>query len=722
MKYIFPCLFSLAAVVLAVAPVGAARVKTWHHHKAGDHEKATLKGVVVSNTGALRLSRRLRPLAGLEATHVWALAEDRNGNLYAGTGDEGKVYRVTPDGKVSVAYAGEAAQVLSLATDGKGEVVYAGTGPTARVVRIDAHGAKVLCELKESYVWALAVGPKDEAVYAATGPHGKIYRVTADGKAQLFYDTKQDHVLCLAVAADGTVYAGTDKTGRVYRIDARGKAFVLFQAPQSEVRTLALADDALYAGTSATKRRSTSTARSSASTTTAQAATPKTETPAAVLSRAIAAVTGAAVGKAEPSKSKEATKGSKTAAPSEPAGGENSVWRIGLDGSVREVFRDKVLVLSLLRHRGKLTVGTGIAGQLFEVEESSREKSEIARLDHGQVLCQLRRKDGSVVLGAGDPGKLYVLEERHEQSGTVVSDVLDAKLVSRWGALRWRADLPANTSIAVAARSGNVAEPDETWSEWGTTQTDGAEATIDAPPARYLQYRVTLRTLDPAVSPALKSLTLRYATANQAPEVMKVEVPDLSAATLDNPKKLKLKWSATDANEDELRYRLLVKKDGWQRWIELEEDWDKTEYEWDATTTPSGVYRLKVVASDRVNNAEKDALTGAKVSEPFVVCHTPPKVHVSIAGSDGDRVTVEATASSPLVRLTAASFAINGKKWVNVFPADGLFDGRRESFQFKTEALKPGTYVIVLRVQDAAGNIGTGDVLFTVPLRPVVQK
>ena len=31
-----------------------------------------------------------------------------------------------------------------------------------------------------------------------------------------------------------------------------------------------------------------------------------------------------------------------------------------------------------------------------------------------------------------------------------------------------------------------------------------------------------------------------------------------------------------------------------------------------------------------------------------------------------------------------------------------------------TEALKPGTYVVVLRVRDAAGNIGSGDVVFTV--------
>ena len=70
------------------------------------------------------------------------------------------------------------------------------------------------------------------------------------------------------------------------------------------------------------------------------------------------------------------------------------------------------------------------------------------------------------------------------------------------------------------------------------------------------------------------------------------------------------------------------------------------------------------------------------------------------------------------MRLTAASFAVNGKKWTNVFPSDGLFDSKTETFQFKTEALKPGTYVLVLRVRDAAGNVGSSDVVFTVQTKP----
>jgi len=330
----------------------------------------------------------------------------------------------------------------------------------------------------------------------------------------------------------------------------------------------------------------------------------------------------------------------------------------------------------------------------------------------------VRRKDGSVVLGTGDPGKLYVLGDRFTDTGTITSEVLDAKLLSKWGALTWTADVPEGTSATVAVRSGNVAEPDDTWSDWSQEMSDPEHATIAAPPARFLQYRITLHAgADGTATPAVRTVTLRYATVNVAPEVTKAEVPDVNAVNLENPKKLKIKWNAQDANEDELSFSVYVRKDGWKNWVLLEDDLDKTDYEWDTTTTPSGTYQVKIVASDRKDNGDADALTGEKVTAPFVVCHTPPAVALKVVGLEGDQAVVEATATSPLVRITSAAFAVNGKKWSNVPPTDGLFDSKTENFRFRTEALKPGTYVLVLKVKDAAGNTGSSDVVFTVQAR-----
>src|SRR5262249_43093685 len=159
-------------------------------------------------------------------------------------------------------------------------------------------------------------------------------------------------------------------------------------------------------------------------------------------------------------------------------------------------------------------------------------------------------------------------------------------------------------------------------------------------------------------------------------EVTSIEVPDLDAVNLDNPKKLKIKWTAVDPNEDELTYSLFVRKEGWKSWVQLEDNLTKTEYEWDTTTTPSGLYQIKVLASDRKENPDGDALSAERTSAAVAVAHTPPTVTVKVVAIEGDEAVVEATAVDPLVRLTSASFAVNAKKWTNVFPANGLFDSK----------------------------------------------
>ncbi len=90
----------LAAFVLATpsrAGQGQSRGTTG---RTSHYDKAQLQQALISSEGALRLSRQLKPLAGLDATHVWDVVEDRDGNLIVATGDEGKIYKVTPDGKV----------------------------------------------------------------------------------------------------------------------------------------------------------------------------------------------------------------------------------------------------------------------------------------------------------------------------------------------------------------------------------------------------------------------------------------------------------------------------------------------------------------------------------------------------------------------------------------------------------------------------------------------
>ena len=112
--------------------------------------------------------------------------------------------------------------------------------------------------------------------------------------------------------------------------------------------------------------------------------------------------------------------------------------------------------------------------------------------------------------------------------------------------MSWRAVQPPGTSVTVQSRTGNVGEPDETWSDWSAEQTDPASARVDSPPGRFVQYRVKLATTDPRRTPELRSVALSYRTSNLAPEIARLDVPDLSAADgAVRQTRLNLRWEAT---------------------------------------------------------------------------------------------------------------------------------------------------------------------------------
>ena len=96
---------------------------------------------------------------------------------------------------------------------------------------------------------------------------------------------------------------------------------------------------------------------------------------------------------------------------------------------------------------------------------------------------------------------------------------------------------------------------------------------------------------------------------------------------------------------------------------------------------------------------------------PSPVTHLPPSVTLKFVGFDKGQAILEASAADRYVRLTEASFAVDGKRWISVFPTDGLFDSKAETFRFRSDLLPAGTHVLVLRVRNAAGTFGAADVV-----------
>jgi hypothetical protein len=103
-------------------------------------------------------------------------------------------------------------------------------------------------------------------------------------------------------------------------------------------------------------------------------------------------------------------------------------------------------------------------------------------------------------------------------NGTYTSCALDAGANSQWQTIAWDASTPSGTGLLVEAQSSSDGTA---WSGWAAVGASGANL---AAPARFVQYRLSLSSSNPATSPLVNSVTL------SAPQTVNTPTP-LPAAT-----------------------------------------------------------------------------------------------------------------------------------------------------------------------------------------------
>lgn len=666
-------LFVLAVVAVpaiwsaASAAAWAGKVSLWKQASQEDFAKGTMEGTAVSSQGMILLARDLEPVADLEAGSAWDLTVVGQNKIWAVTAEPAQLVEVIGNKKMRVVWKRDdvAAFALCRLPDGSALV---GTGPAGQIFRVTPDGKESeFFTVQGNYVWDLACDAGG-TVYAATGPKGKIYRIDKQGQGEVYFDTKQPHVLCLALGADGSLLAGTDGNGLIWSVTAPGEGRVLYDVEEGEVRTLwADSDGNVFAGT-AGGNKSRPAGRSSSSST---------------------------------------SKGSK-----------NAIYRIDRRGGIRKIFELDGLIHSirpLHKTAGRLVVGTGSKGELYSVDAAGGDTVQMARLDVEELLAIEAAPDGLFV-ATGNPGKIFRVSSGYRKQGVYLSAPLDAKMQAQFGSIVWQCDRRMKTSVEVRLRSGNTSKPDETWSAWSKPLTDPLRSTATCPPARFLQYQLVLSTADPAISPQVRSVLVRYRTANQPPEISALEIPHVEEGEGKEPQqKLKFTWEAKDPNEDEMEYQLSFRKLKWKQWIKLKSGLSDANFEWDITRVPEGVYLLRLEASDRPSNPAQTAHTAVRISEPFTVDSKPPRLSAKLDKVTAAQTTVTVEAKDALSPIVKASYSVDSGDWVSVFPTDGLFDSFEEKIRFSVEGLEPGSHVIVIRATDAAGYTASIDQLFKVP-------
>lgn len=671
-------------------------LKFWRQTARNDFAPGSFHGTGIASNGELRLTPALRKLVSTSETYIWSLASDPEGNLYAGTGTGGKILKITPDGRTSLLAALPVITIQSLMRSADG-MLWAGSGVKGHLYRVMPDGTfTLMCALPEKYVMSLAEDSRGNLYVGPAG--GNVYRLSREERAgqtvrslSPFLKTSADYILALAVDAQDNLYAGTGNEGILYRVTPDGRSTALFSARENAITALAVdAQGNVYAGT----------------------------------------------------------------------GPRGILYHITPDGKATVLFDRATSFFTAIRPAPDGTFYASTVNAVYHIRPAADPAATtvcpLANPKEVDFLSLAVLASGHVTVGTGNVGEIWTSlpdgQGEAARQGTYESVVRDAGLVSRWGTVRWSALTPNDAQLRIETRTGNVSEPDGTWSPWMEVQRDGSDplqGTVVSPPGRFLQYRVTLKAGNSQAEPALREISFAYLPRNQAPRV----VFQSPAGGERWARSQTLRWNATDPDGDMLTYQLFYSNDLGATWHPLPagnpgtqapeagaglpsleqvkrqldstgmpeaqkraylesyrlrlatttgEALRETTRTLDTQALPDGTYLLKVVASDAVSNPV-DALTAEAVSEPFLIANAAPEIILERPVVVDRSVMLEGRARQNLIAITSVQYRIPSGNWQAAIAKDGLFDSPREAFALVTGPLPPGKQIIEIAVFNAAG-------------------
>lgn len=687
----------------------------WEMNSRAEILKGDARGVSITDTGAILLAPKLTQVFDTTQAFVWSSAIDDKGNIFLGTGHEGRIYKVGADGKGALFYDSTELDVTALAV-GKDGFLYAGTSPDGKVYRIASDGkAETYFDPQDKYIWSLAM-MSDGSLAVGTGDNGKIYRVKTSGaKAEdsIFYSTNETHVISMTVDAQGNLIVGTDSNGLVLRISPNGKAFALFDAPLREIHSIALgADGSIYvlalSDAAAGGARATGTTTGS--------------------STEGSVTTTITVGTADDSPSSSTNKSR-----NDVSTAKSVVYRILPDGGADVVWNSSSVVGFAIAAQGnRVLVGTSDKGRIYSVTNDGRD-TLLLQSPEGQI-SNLIAKGKDVFAASSNQGKLFRFSSETNVEGTYESPVRDTKLSAAWGKIWWR----GVGNIQLQTRTGNTERPDQTWSDWSVAYADANGTQVTSPRARYIQWRAVLKTGTSETK--LEDVSLAYLPRNIAPEVLAIQIfpigvglqegnpipkdPNIESSGLDPalfgaagqipPRKiyqrgaLSLQWNAEDRNNDKLEYAIYYRSLNEKDFRLLKDDIEDNFYTIDGAALADGRYVFKVVASDAPSNPSGQELKGEFVSEPVDIDNTPPLLKTfGEPQVSGDKVRIVIDAEDNTGRIDRADISVDGSEWKAITPEDSIADSSKERFILDLQITGSGEHIVSLRVYDKNRNVGS---------------
>lgn len=723
---IFLLVFVISLSLEAVVP------KRWELRTREDFLKGKFSGLALSSSGAISIGPKMEKWDLPAEEFYLSLVSAPNGVIFLGTGHGGRIYRIGSDRKAELYYQAAEMDVTALVLDAKGQL-YAATSPNGKIYRITAKGkGEEFFDPQEKYIWDLVFTDRGNLL-AAVGESGGIYEINSSGEGKLIFKAKTNHILCLKRHPSGDFLAGSGGRGLLYRISSSGKPSVIFESGYEEIRSLDFDRDGniyITASGQAQKSAGTSSAVPSSSSSSAE----RSEAEVAVVVSSVS-ILGEDLLLSQSETSSAPSSGKSTAT------SRGAIFQVSSEGLARKLWSsdgDIPYELFYEPESKRVIFSTGPNGRIYAVDREGA--VELLTQETSEQIFRLVNFSGKIHVVGNNPCFLGVLLLNQNLTGEYLSPVLDAGILASWGRITWEVEAVPGSIIQVQSRSGNTSEPDDTWTEWSPPYSKPEERIL-SPKARYLQLKVSMKSQAGQKLPRLTRLMVFYLQANVAPVIEKLDVlppnqvylkpleQDEVILGLDqvsqekniqkekdifiSPKKsLKqgfrtFTWEASDSNGDQLSYNVYIRKENENSWRLLQDKINEKLLSFDTRNFSDGTYYVKLEATDLPSNPTGTEMKDEKISQPFVIDNSSPVVKNFQARRNGDNLEISFEAEDNYSYVEEVKFMIKPGDWRVVFPVDGICDSRTESFRLSLKLPANSDNLILVRVRDSFGNLGT---------------
>ena len=713
-----------------------------------DVPSRNLQGLATRSDGRLLPGPRLTELKGLtESGLLWSATSDGDGFL-VGTGPDGKVLRIRPEGSNAVT-----AEVVADLTETHvfaalrlpDRTVLAGTSPQGTLVLIRDGQVVARTALPVDSIFELVLEPVTKAgptVLVGTGNPGRVYRVAIAALAaagdqpakvtdeatlaargiELVGEIRDRNVRRLLRLADGRLIVGSAPKGNVYEFSTPGGApRILAENRSAEVCDLLPWSGGFYAAV--TFGTGTADVR--------------------VANRQKAVKTGEADANAD--KANDATASILFDEPARPdrfPGRSQLVWFP--DGGFPEtvVARNNVAFYRLARHGGVILIAGGEQGELLGYDPALRRSLTFGGVPSAQLnaIVPLAGSTDGFLAVANNPAAVHRLDFAVAGPRSAETRRIDLGAPSTLGLLRFGPGtrLTDGAAVDVAVRASFGSDETEGWTPWLPAVADDGGWRVPDLRGRHVQVRISgaaadfvldraalhflrqnrrpqlqeFRLIGPnaGLVPAIPPPTAVTATLGQLiqpeREDAKRRNPHLASQVVPVPGAQIAYWNVNDADDDNLVADFSLRLRGTESWTDVAVASPEPYLQFDTTHLAEGTYETRLVVTEAAPRPEGERLSATFETDDLLIDRTAPEIVGTKLDRGSTHLRVAVSARDSLSLLAAAEFGLNNGTRLSVeHPDDGLLDGRSETFTLELPLDRAaGATSLEIVVYDALGN------------------